>query len=271
MSAPAANALSEPRIGEPDSAPSKVSIPIADMATGYLATITILAALQQVSRTQLGQQLDVSLYNSTLMLQQVGLSSYFATGEEPEKCGSAAPYAAPNEAFPTQDGWVMVAAYQPQRWRKLCEMLGLEGLASDERFASNSLRVANRAELNEVLGAAFKTRTTHTWIGTLSALDILCAPIATYREVTRSAQYRQSGVETYVDHPVAGRVRMPAFSIGDAQTAAMPNLPPPLLGEHSATVLAEYGLTAEEIDTLVSRGVVKTTSLPMPDLVGARS
>ena len=97
-------------LGDTQSTPAKVPIPIADMVTAYLAAISILAALHGVGQQGQGEHLDVSLYNCTLMLQHLSLSSFLSTGQAPEKTGSAAPYAAPNEAFKTADGWIMVAA-----------------------------------------------------------------------------------------------------------------------------------------------------------------
>ncbi len=251
-------------LGPPGSAPSKVPVPIADMATGYLATIAILAALRRAEQTGRGQHIDVNLYNSTLMLQQVGLAFFLASGEEPVKSGSAAPYASPNEAFPTQDGWVMVAAYQPERWSRLCELLQRPELKDDPRFASNSERVRNRVALNELLAESFKTQTTSVWMQQLEAGDILCAPIASYGDVTRSLQYLHSGVETSVSHPVAGIVRMPGFALGGADSSTAPHRPPPMVGEHSGEVLMEYGLTQAEVSSLVARGMVGTAShLPL--------
>jgi len=243
-------------LGEAGAAPSKVSVPIADMATGYLATIGILAALRAAALTGKGQQIDISLYNAALMLQQVSLAFFLASGEEPRKTGSAAPYAAPNEAFPTEDGWIMVAAYQPERWKRLCGLMGLAGLPDDPRFSTNTSRVRNRVQLNEILGEAFKTGSTDDWLRALEEADIICAPIATYGEVTRSLQYRQSGVETSFEHPVAGTVRVPGFAMGGPHAATVAERAPPLVGQHSTEVLAEYGLGPEEIAALLSRGAI---------------
>ncbi|KQP49106.1 CaiB/BaiF CoA-transferase family protein [Pseudorhodoferax sp. Leaf274] len=243
-------------IGSEHSDPLKVSVPVADMTTGYLATIGILGALHKVRAGGAGQHLDVSLYNATLMLQQVGLAFFLATGEEPRKTGSAAPYAAPNEAFPTADGWIMVAAYQPERWSALCSVLDMPALRDDPRFADNSARVANRPALQELLGAALRRHDTAHWLARLDAADILCAPIAGYREVAASAQYRHSGIETCLQHPVAGSLRMPGFGLAGPAATAAPAAPPPLVGQHSVQVLAEYGIPGTTIQTLLARGVV---------------
>lgn len=247
-------------LGQTGSAPSKVPSPIADMATGYLATIAILGALFAVQHGHEGQHLDISLYNATLMLQQVGLSSYLATGQEPGKTGSAAPYAAPNEAFPTSDGWIMVAAYQAERWTSLCGAIGRPDLERDPRFTDNVLRVKHRDALFQLLAAEFQRHTTQAWVAALEAVDILCAPIAGYAEVTSSLQYLSSGVETVIEHPVAGSVRMPGFAIGGDHGVGPFTKPPPLVGQHSAAVLTAYGISKEEIDSLLRSGAVTTTT-----------
>ena len=122
-------------------------------------SIAILGTLHQVRTGGGGQHLDVSLYNATLMLQQIGFAAFFASGSEPEKTGSAAPYACPNEAFRTQDGWMMVVAYHPERWRALCEVLSSPSLEADPRFATNDDRVRHRATLHHILEEQLNERT----------------------------------------------------------------------------------------------------------------
>ncbi|TVT11114.1 CoA transferase [Amycolatopsis bartoniae] len=238
-------------LGHPDSGPAKVQVPVADMVTGYLASIAVLAALREVRDGKRGQHLDVSLYNATIMLQQVSFASFLASGAEPERLGSAAPYAAPNEALRTADGWIMVAAYDPRRWAALCRALDAPGLPSDPRFATNTDRVAHRPALRAELNRLFSRRTTASWLETLSAQDILCAPVAGYREVVESEEYRASGVET-----TAGSVRMPGFVLGPSQPDGAPDRPPPQPGQHSSAVLAEYGLSEAEIARLAEHGVI---------------
>ncbi|MFF4052787.1 CaiB/BaiF CoA transferase family protein [Streptomyces chartreusis] len=259
-------------LGEPASGPTKVQIPVADMVTGYLATISVLSALHQARDGRGGQHLDVSLFNATLMLQQIGYASYFATGHNAEKIGSAAPYAAPNEAFPTKDGWIMVAAYDPKRWLALCELLGVPDLASDPRFVSNEDRITHRASLRDVLGGHFETRPTGEWLELLSAKDILSAPVTTYSEVVASPAYRESGIESSFEHPIAGSVRIPGFVLGPSQRPVdRSNTPPPLVGEHTLDVLTEYGFEPCEVADLVEGGVVAQSPEARPGTDSGRS
>ncbi|KQR81512.1 carnitine dehydratase [Burkholderia sp. Leaf177] len=244
-------------LGEPGSGPVKVPIPVADMVTGYLATISILAALTEVRNGRDGQHLDVSLFNATIMLQQIGFASFFASGKEMQKSGSAAPYASPNEAFETSDGWFMVAAYHPERWTALCEVLGADHLEADARFATNDDRVRNRDALHVALSRLFRNGTTAEWLARLAPRDILCAPVSSYSEVVNSAAYRDSGIDSTVDHPIAGRVRMPGFALGPSDRASTTDSAAPLAGQHSVDVLAQYGLSDDDIAALVNSGVIR--------------
>ncbi|MSQ63148.1 MAG: CoA transferase [Betaproteobacteria bacterium] len=248
-------------IGIEGAPPCKVQVPAVDMATGFLAALAVSAALRTAERGGHGEHLDVSMYNASMLLQLPALATYFASGEKPARIGSAAPYAAPNEAVPTKDGWIMLAAYQEDRWKALCELIGQPGLAADPAFANIAARVKNRARLVEILSAALRSRTTREWLPLLEERDILCAPIADYDEVTSTDQFAASGVAVEFDHPLAGRVRLPGFAIGDPDAQSRQYRPPPVLGQHSVEVLGEYGVPRDAIDRLVADGAVMQRQL----------
>ena len=248
-------------IGFPDSPPGKVQAPVVDISTAFLATVTILAALRERDRTGRGQHLDVSLYASALMLQQSAIASYLASGELPARIGSAAPYSAPNEAYPTADGWIMVAAYHDDRWRAFCEVLGAPELLSDPDFATSPARVKHRGKLMAELSARLSARTTAEWQGLLEARDIICGPIASYDEVLASPQLAHNGAIVEMEQLRAGRVRMPGFGIGDRHAQSRVRRPPPSIGENSEDVLSESGFDADEIARLLASGAVVQAKL----------
>jgi crotonobetainyl-CoA:carnitine CoA-transferase CaiB-like acyl-CoA transferase len=240
--------------------PLKVPVPVADMMGGYLATIAVLGALHTVRTRGMGQHLDVSLYNSTLMLQQIGFAAFFASGADPEKVGSAAPYACPNEAFRTRDGWMMVVAFHPGRWSALCELLEAPGLETDARFVTNDARVHHRAQLHDILDAHFARRSTADWIDMMSARDILCAPVTTYHEVIETTEYRESGIARTVAHPVAGRVRTHGFALGPSDAPAPDETPAPMTGQHTLEMLGFYGIDEDEVAALLNAGVIRASA-----------
>jgi crotonobetainyl-CoA:carnitine CoA-transferase CaiB-like acyl-CoA transferase len=237
-------------IGTATSEPCKVQAPVVDVMTGYVAAMAVLAKLAQRARDGRGGQLDVNLLNCALTLQQSSITSFLADGELPVRAGSAAPYAAPNQAFETRDGWLMIAAYMPDRWKRLCEVLGLQQLGVDPRFASSPTRVAHRHELVELLTAVLKRRTTDEWLAVLRAADILCARVGTYEDVLRHPQVVANGMLAEAEHPLHGRVRMPGFPVDSAQANAQGHRPAPACGQHTRQVLREAGLGDAEVALL---------------------
>ena len=245
------------QIGVEGAEPCKVQVPAVDMTTGFLGTVAVLGALQARTRSGAGQYLDVSMYNSALMLQQTGIASYLASAELPRRIGSAAPYAAPNEAYRTADGWIMVAAYQAPRWRALCELLGLGAeVETDPRFADNDARVRNREALRALVEARLAQRTTAQWQPLLEARDIMCAPVADYAWVTGSEQFQHVGAAVSMDLPSGARFQVPGFLMGDRSAQARVRYAPPSIGQHSREILEEFGLTPDEVRQLIDRGAV---------------
>jgi crotonobetainyl-CoA:carnitine CoA-transferase CaiB-like acyl-CoA transferase len=218
--------------------PSKVQVPVVDMVTGFLATTAVLDALMTKSRTGEGAYLDVSMYAAAIQLQLTGLASYLASGEVPVQSGSAAPYSAPNEAFETADGWIMIAAYQPKRWQALCNVLGSPDLAQDPRLANSDLRVQHRAYMVEQLSRLTRTWSTSVLIDNLERADIICGRVHTYADVAASSSF--APLHGQLEHPEAGLVRtVEPFTAGCSSAYRRGAVrPPPLLGQHTQEVLA---------------------------------
>jgi crotonobetainyl-CoA:carnitine CoA-transferase CaiB-like acyl-CoA transferase len=244
-------------IGDENSPPMKVLVPAADLTTAYIATSAVLGALRVRDTSGEGQHLDVSLYNSAVMLQQSAVASYLSSGEKPVRTGTAAPYSAPNEAYPTKDGWIMIAAYHEDRWKAFCAVLGDPALATDERFASNAQRVANRNALMTELTRRLASHTSQEWQERLEAADIICGPIADYDMLMASPQLAHNGVIVETHNVDAGVVRMPGSAFGDRNAQSRVRHGPPAIGEHSREILAALGLPAAEIDALIAGGAVK--------------
>lgn len=234
----------------------KVLVPAVDMVTGFVSTSSVMAALRVAESTGLGQHLDNSLYNSAMMFQLSAIASYLSSGEKPIRIGTAAPYSAPNEAYPTKDGWIMIAAYHDDRWPALCKLLGKPDLATHEDFANIPLRVANRKKLMTELTVLLASKTSAEWQVLMEAQDIICGPIADYDMVMESPQLKHNGVIVDTPNSIAGNVRMPGLAVGDRDAQARVRYGPPTLGEHSCEVLLEYGLTQQEIDALLACGAV---------------
>lgn len=243
--------------GTEEGGPVKVGVPAADMVAGIFASQAIVAALYAREGTGRGQRVDLSLLESLLAFQVVPLSMYLAAGTPPRRLGSAAPYSAPNEAYPTADGWIQVAAYTPARWPRLCETLGRSDLVDDPRFATNADRVRNRDALRRELEASFRTRTTKEWLVELEAVDVLCGPILTYPELLAEDQLAHLDALPDYDQPGVGALRAVMEPARFSATPARHRRAAPLVpGEDSREVLADAGYRPEEIAELIRRGVV---------------
>ena len=243
-------------IGDEGSPPMKVLVPAVDMVTGFLATTAVLAALRARDATGKGQHLDQSLYNSAIMLQQSAVASYLSDGQLPARTGTAAPYSAPNEAYPTKDGWIMIAAYHEDRWKAFCNALGDPALAAHPDFATNPQRVANRSKLMTRLAQLLASKTSAQWQEALEAADIICGPIADYRMLMESPQLAHNGVIVETSNSIAGPLRMPGMALGDRNAQSRVHRGPPAVGEHSCEILAEFGLAQAEIEALLASGAV---------------
>jgi crotonobetainyl-CoA:carnitine CoA-transferase CaiB-like acyl-CoA transferase len=243
-------------IGDANSPPMKVLVPAVDMVTGFISTSAVLAALRVRDATGEGQHLDFSLYNSAVMLQLSAVASYLSSGELPLRTGTAAPYSAPNEAYPTKDGWIMLAAYHDDRWAALCQLLNKPELASHPDFSTISKRVANRDGLMQELKALLAHKTSLEWQELFEAADIICGPIADYDMVMQSPQLAHNGVIVDTYSSVAGLVRMPGFAAGDREAQSRVRYGPPALGEHSCQLLLEFGFSQAEIEALLACGAV---------------
>ena len=237
-------------MGEPDGAPVLCGAPVLDTIGALMAGQGVLTALLHRERTGEGQRIDVSLLNGTLLAHAARLSIFLATGEEPGRWGSGHPYIVPFQAFQGRDGWVYVAVWIDRLWKPFCAAIGEPALADDPRYATRADRLARRAELGERLAKVFATRTVADWMARLEAHDVLCAPVNRYADLPGDAQVRATRMLVEQDHPRAGRFRTLDTPIRFSRTPGTIRTPAPALGEHTDTVLAESGFSAEEITAL---------------------
>jgi crotonobetainyl-CoA:carnitine CoA-transferase CaiB-like acyl-CoA transferase len=237
--------------GEANGEPMKVGVAMVDVLTGLHAAVAILAA---VNRGE-GDQIEVSLLDSGLAaLINVG-SNVLVTGEEPRRHGNAHPNIVPYQSFPTADGWIAIAAPNDGLYVRLCEVLGVPELASDERFATNARRVEHRDTLIALLEERLATKPAEEWLAALEDVGVPSGKIRTVPDALKAAAEAGVAATTKVPHPTAGEVELVNSPI-QIQSGLRPTEPPPLLGQHTAEVLKELGLDDSEIQSLAEGGVV---------------
>jgi crotonobetainyl-CoA:carnitine CoA-transferase CaiB-like acyl-CoA transferase len=191
-----------------------------------------------------------------LAMLSTRLANYWASGEDPQRMGSANSIYVPYQVFRTADGYVMAGSFGGDSWPRFCRALGLETLLDDPRFAGNRDRFDHRDVLIPLLEERFATRTTADWEPDFRAAGALFAPVQSIAEILAHDQTASLGLVGTVEHPTAGTIPQLGPPLAFSDTPGGLHRPPPLLGQHSREVLADFGLMADEIDDLVAAGVV---------------
>ncbi|WP_277370497.1 CaiB/BaiF CoA transferase family protein [Rhodococcus rhodochrous] len=162
----------------PDPAtPTKVGVAVVDVITGMHAALGILAALRHRDRTGEGQRVEVNLLSSLLSALANQSSGYVAAGVVPKAMGNRHPSIAPYEVFHTADRPFVLAVGNDRQFASLVEVLGAPELATDERFITNTARVANREELTKIIDELLSTDTADAWFDALTAARVPCGPL----------------------------------------------------------------------------------------------
>ena len=180
--------------GEAGGRPLKVGFTVVDAAAAHALTHGILAALLRRARTNVGERIEISLYDAALHLQTGPLAEFLQSGVQGERMGNTAPLSAPADLFSCADSDVVISAYLPHHWNALLECLGLGELGHDERFATGPARARNRTELYALLAEVFATRPAAAWLAELTARGILAAPVQDHAAVVASPLTAETGI-----------------------------------------------------------------------------
>ena len=223
--------------------PQKVGVAVADLFTGMYATVAVLAALRHAEKTGQGQAIDMALLDTQVaMLANLG-ANYLVSGNVPGRSGNAHQNIVPYQVFetaPAIDGskdHIILAVGNDGQFTKFCDVAGQPELAQDVRFARNQDRVRNRAVLVPLLETMMKERTKPAWLAALEAAKVPCGAINDLAEVFADPQVQERGMVDRWQHPLDPSLRLVASPIKLSVTPVRTELPPPLLGQHTAEVL----------------------------------
>ncbi len=242
--------------GEEGGPPVKVGVAVTDIAAGMFAAYGILAALRVRDRTGQGQLVDAAMLDAQVSWLTYQAGYYFATGENPRRLGSAHPSLVPYQAFRTQDGYINVAVGSEGIWSRFVEAIGAPHLADDPRFRTNPDRVAHRSELIALLDPIFATRSTADWVTATEQAGVPAGPIYQLSDIFGDPQVRHREMMQEIDHPRAGRIKQTGVPIKLSATPGRIASPPPVLGQHTESILKELGYDVSGIASLRSRGAI---------------
>jgi crotonobetainyl-CoA:carnitine CoA-transferase CaiB-like acyl-CoA transferase len=219
--------------GFPDGEPTKVGVAIADMVCGLQAAMAVLAALHRRGATGEGVRIEVPLFESQLSWLANRAQEYLVSGEDTGRMGNAHPSIVPYQTFDASDKKIALAVGNDAQFGNLCKALGQEELATDERFARNPDRVANRKVLVAILQEKFSTKTADEWVEEVRGAGVPIGPVNTLADVFADGHVLSSDILQDVEHPAAGMLKMLASPILVNGERLQIRRPPPTLGQHT--------------------------------------
>ena len=237
--------------GVPGGGPMRVGVAVVDLFTGLYTCVAILSALYRREKSGEGAHIDMALFDTQVAMLANQASNALISGKDPPRQGNTHPNIVPYQPFDSADQPIIIAIGNERQFARLAEICGHPEWASDERFASNGARVANRDEMVRLVSLAIAQRPAAEWLEQLEAAGIPAGPINRISQALNDvqAQHRQM-IRTIAGVPLVGS---PLRLDGERADS---DLPPPALGEHTVEVLAELGIGSAQIEALRSAQVI---------------
>jgi crotonobetainyl-CoA:carnitine CoA-transferase CaiB-like acyl-CoA transferase len=235
--------------------PQRVSTALSDVVAGMVSAFAISAALVRRERTGEGELVDVSLLEGDLALMAPRVAAFAAGDAEPRPSGGTDSVLSVYQPFPTADDPIVLAVGNDRMWLRCCEVLGLDDLAADPELATNAGRRDRRPAVIAAVAGRLAARPAREWLERFAAAGVPCQPVQHLSDVVADPQLLARGAIGDQEHPAAGRYRAVRAPWVLGSTGRGPNQPPPVLGAHTAEVLAEAGLAEEELGALLAAGV----------------
>jgi CoA:oxalate CoA-transferase len=223
--------------GAPGGEPMRCGVSIGDLAAALYAIVAVLAALRARDTTGAGQHLDIAMLDCQVAWLEDALARFSATGRVPGPIGSRHPSITPFQPFRASDGYFVAGCGNEAIWQRFCEAIEAADLKSDPRFATNTDRTANQAELDSILARYFASNTRSHWLTRLQQSNVPCAPIATVDEVAANSHLRQRQMILHADHPDFDGLIVPGSPLKTTGESRAPDTRAPALGEHTDEVL----------------------------------
>jgi len=229
---------------------------VSDIAGAMTAMYAITTALYHRERSGEGEHIQLAMLDSSFQFLLYHVTTFFATGENPQRMGTRHPNLMPYQAFETADGFIVVGVISEGHWEPFCCAIDREEWVNREEYATFTDRVSNRADLDRILDDIFVKRTTEEWMDRLKAEGVPSTPLNTVEDVVNDSHIEAANMITEMEHPDLGTFQAPGNPVNFTELETDTTQPPPMLGEHTDEVLAELGYSDEEITRFQNDGVV---------------
>ena len=243
--------------GDPEGEPEKIGVAVTDIGAGMWAAFAVMSALYRREQDGQGQYIDISMLDAQVAWLTYQAGYYFAYGRAPQRLGKAHPTLVPYQAFMAKDGkYFNVAVGSERLWERFCQAVKREDLKDHPDYATNGVRVENRAALAPLLQEYFLTREADEWVADLQANSVPAGPINDLADVFRRPAGAPPG---YVPgdsppHPGFRQADRPAHQVFPHPRGL--DRHPPLLGEHNRAILSDLGYSDSEVDDLAAKSVI---------------
>jgi crotonobetainyl-CoA:carnitine CoA-transferase CaiB-like acyl-CoA transferase len=228
--------------GTPESGPLRSGPPITDILAGLYAAFGVVCALKARDHNQLGQRVEASMLGAVMSTFAYLASDHLATGKLPVATGNDHPITAPYGLFTASDGEIAVAPSTEAVLDRFLDAIGLGDLREDARFATNTLRLQHRGELNTLVNRHVVTDTQANWVRRLNEAGVPCALVQNLQQALSDPQVLHQQFVVEVEHPGHGPVKMIGFPVKLSDTPCLARRPAPGHGVHTQEVLQDWGI-----------------------------
>ncbi len=237
--------------GAPDAGPTRVGLAMVDMGTGLYSAISILMALQERTRSGLGQFVDMTLYDCALSLMHPHVPNYYLSGKTPGLTGNQHTNVVPYDRFHTKTVDIFVGAGNNRAFQRFCTVLGAPEVADDARYKDNGGRLEHREELTGTITALLAKRDGEEVCEQLLKSGVPAGPVLDTAQVmaAKHTKYREMAVER-------GWYKMTGIPIKFSRTPGSVRSTPPKFGEHGRQILAQHGFGEDQIAALAEQGIL---------------
>ncbi|WP_327858492.1 CaiB/BaiF CoA-transferase family protein [Acinetobacter guillouiae] len=239
----------------PGGGPQKVGVAFSDLSTGLYSTIAIQAALLNRHVTGLGQHIDMALLDVQIATMANQGMNYLSSGKVPVRYGNAHANIVPYQLFKAADREFIIACGNDTQFIQLCRSIGLPELPNDVRFTRNADRVKHRDEVIEILSKHFLSKTADEWVSAIYAAKVPVGVINNLEQAFNEPQVIAREMLVEMQHPQRKKLTVVGSPIKLSRTPVEYRNAPPLLGEHTQTILGRI-ISPAKLDELKAKGVI---------------
>jgi formyl-CoA transferase len=242
--------------GAPGEGPMRVGIPVADLTAGIFCAMGILTALLEREVSGEGQWVQTSLLQAQIFMLDFQAARWLMDNDVAQQAGNDHPTSIPTGVFKTSDGYINIATTGGRIWERFAQAVGAPDLPSRPEYLTGPDRSKNRKQLNAEINKLTEKKTSETWVKEFNAAGVPCGPIYSIDQMFADAQVQHLKMAQDVPNPEGRQIRLVGQPMTLSRTPSRMTARPPEFGEQTDEVLAEFGFSADEINSLRQSKVV---------------